>query len=188
MGDKMKKIYLIITLLLAISLSACSKKDTKKEDNNTNSNSNSNTISATNNINTVPSLEDKITIDTAWCGTFNLVWNEFKENYIKQDIIVNPKIDMVTNLNKSTFNKYYLNENSYYTKFGHQTPELKKEIEENIKNKINQTSDILDNFIWKENSTQNFIYAMLYKKFTFETPFKQLDNNTFNNKGDYRYI
>ena len=190
MGDKMKKIYLFMTILLVILVSGCNNKKTSNDINN-NSNSNSNTTitsNTTSNINIVTSLEDTITNDTAWCGTFNLVWNDLKENYVKQDIIINPEKEIVTNLNKSTFSKKSLNENSYYTKFGYQTPELKKEIEENIKKKFNQTSDILDLFEWNENSTNNFIYAMLYKKFTFETPFKQLVNDKFNNKGEYRYF
>lgn len=188
----MKKIYLFMTILLIIFVSACdNKKKENNENNNSNSNNNSNTnikSNITSNINIVTSLEDTITNDTAWCGTFNLVWNDLKENYVKQDIIINPKKEIVTNLNKSTFSKKYLNENSYYTKFGYQTPELKKEIEENIKKKFNQNSDILDLFEWKENSKDNFIYAMLYKKFTFATPFNQLTNTKFNNNGEYRYF
>jgi len=187
----MKKIYLFITILLIVFVSACDKKQNNNENSNSNSNNNSNIniqSNTTSNINIVASLEDTITNDTAWCGTFNLVWNDLKENYAKKDIIINPPKEIVTNLNKSTFSKKELNENSYYTKFGYQTPELKKEIEENIKNKFNQTSDILDLFTWEKDSKSNFIYAMLYKKFTFATPFKQLVNNKFNGNGEYRYF
>ena len=181
----MKKIYLFMTIILVVFLSACG---TKKETDNSNSNKKSNTTS-TSDLNVVTSLEDTITNNTVWCGTFNLVWNDLKENYIKQDIIINPPKEIVTNLNKATFNKSYLDENSYYTKFGKQTPALKKEIEENIKKKFNQTSDILDKFVWEENSDLEFIYAMLYKKFTFATPFSQLENKDFNyDEGSYRYF
>ena len=65
---------------------------------------------------------------------------------------------------------------------------IKSKIEEAINKKFNQKSDILDLFQWEENSTTDFIYAMLYKKFTFETPFKQLVNGKFNGKGDYKYF
>lgn len=180
-----------MTVLLIVFVSACGKKQNNNENSNSNSNNNSNSniqSNTTSNINIVTSLEDTITNDTAWCGTFNLVWNDLKENYVKQDIIINPPKEIVTNLNKSTFSKKELNENSYYTKFGYQTPELKKEIEENIKKKFNQNSDILDLFEWNENSRDNFIYAMLYKKFTFATPFNQLTNNKFNGNGEYRYF
>ena len=183
-----------MTIIMVVFLSACNMQ--KKEE-NTNSNGVSNLISnttsnikenTTNDINVVASLEDTITKDTSWCATFNIVWNEFKDNYIKQDIIVNPKKDIVENLNKGTFNKKYLNENSYYVKFGKQTLALKHEIEENIKKKFNQTSDILDKFEWKEYTDTDFIYSMLYKKFTFKDPFKQLKNKPFNSDGDYRYF
>ena len=173
-----------MTIVLVVFLSACGMK---KRYNNSKSNKTNTTV--TNDLNVVTSLEDTITNNTVWCGTFNLVWNDLKENYIKQDIVINPPKEIVTNLNKATFNKSYLNENSYYTKFGKQTPELKKEIEKNIKEKFNQTSDILNKFEWEENSNLDFIYAMLYKKFTFATPFSQLKNKDFNNdNGNYRYF
>ena len=99
--------------------------------------------------------------------------------------MISPSTKEINNLNKSTFTKDYLSENSYYTKFGKQTISVKKEIEKAIKEKFNQTSDILDNFTWKEKSENDLMYAMLYKKFTFEVAFNQLDNSTFNSEDIY---
>ena len=39
-------------------------------------------------LNIVTSLEDEITSNTAWCGTFNLIWNDLKNDLAKQDIIL----------------------------------------------------------------------------------------------------
>lgn len=174
----MKK-YLIVFLVL-ISLTACTKskkkEETKKEDINSD-------------INIVTSLEDKVDNNTIWCGTFNLVWNELKENILKGNAIVNPEMEMVTNLNKSTFSKDSLEDSSYYIKIGKQTIDTKKEIESAIKDKFNQTSDILDKFSWQEQSDYDFIYAMLYKNFKFATPFKKLLDDAFNNDNKkYKYF
>ena len=107
----MKK-YLIVILIL-ISLTACNK-----------SNSNEEKVEkekVSSDVNIVTSLEDKIENNTIWCGTFNLVWNELKERILGGDAIVNPEIEMITNLNKSTFNKDSLEDSSYYTKIAKQT-------------------------------------------------------------------
>lgn len=175
----MKK-YLIVILIL-ISLTACNK-----------SNSNEEKVEkekVSSDVNIVTSLEDKIENNTIWCGTFNLVWNELKEKILGGDAIVNPEIEMITNLNKSTFNKDSLEDSSYYTKIAKQTLKTKEEIETAIKDKFNQTSDILDKFTWEEQSESDFIYAMLYKNFKFNNPFKKLPDRSFNNDNKkYNYF
>ena len=35
-------------------------------------------------LNIVTSLEDEITSNTAWCGTFNLIWNDLKNDLAKK--------------------------------------------------------------------------------------------------------
>ena len=59
----------------------------------------------TENMNVVLSLEDEISENSVWCGTFNLIWNDLKNNLAKQDIIFTPQIKLVENLNKGTFTK-----------------------------------------------------------------------------------
>ncbi len=39
-----------------------------------------------------------------WCGTFNLIWNDLKNELAKKDIEFTPQLDVVRNLNKGTFN------------------------------------------------------------------------------------
>ena len=51
----------------------------------------------------VTSLEDKITQNSVWCGTFNLIWNDLKNDLAKQDIIFKEQTESVNNLNKGTF-------------------------------------------------------------------------------------
>ena len=54
-------------------------------------------------IEVVPTLLDEITTNSAWCGTFQLVWNDVKKDLAKQDIIFNKQLAVVDNLNKETF-------------------------------------------------------------------------------------
>lgn len=71
------------------------------------------------------------------------------------------------------------------------TLELKEQIENGIKEKFNQTSDILDDFDWSEDELDNpndtstkryFFYTMLYRKFEFLQEFDKLDNDKFGNE------
>ena len=65
-------------------------------------------------INVVPTMKDEISVDTVWCGTFQLAWNEMIKNKVKQDIIFNPKETMAENLNKKEFSDKDLSEKDYY--------------------------------------------------------------------------
>lgn len=128
----------------------------------------------------VLSLEDDIKDNAVWCGTMNLVWNDLKDEFVKQNIIFNPQPNEVDNLNKSTFNVNYLSEDDYYKKWGINTLELKKEIEKAIDEKFNEKSDILDDFEW--NGEGYFFYSILLKKFEFEYKFDVIEGKKFNGK------
>lgn len=137
----------------------------------------------------VLSLEDTIDTNTAWCGTFNLIWNDLKNDLAKQDIEFNPQLDIVRNLNKETFNTSYLSEKSYYKKYGIPTLELKQEIEKAIKKKFNETSDILDGFNWGSYTDKDyFLYSMLKKEFEFPQVFTELKPGTFGNYSNVKYF
>ena len=43
------------------------------------------------NIKTVATLEDEITTNSVWCGTFQLVWNDMVNNVVKQDVVFTPQ-------------------------------------------------------------------------------------------------
>ena len=127
-------------------------------------------------ISVLPTMNDLITNDSVWCGTFQLVWNDMKNEVVKQDIVFNPQITMVNNLNKEDFNENMLSKDSYYKIYGIKSKELKEKIEKEIKEKFNQESDILNEFDWDENPKDDnfvnyFFYVMLYKEFEFEKEF-----------------
>ena len=144
-------------------------------------------------ITVVPTMSDKITTDSSWCGTFQLVWNDMKNNVVKKDIIFDPQKEMVENLNKEEFNENMISDEYYYKAYGLKTLKLKEEIEEGVKEKFNQESDILDKIDWSEDELDNpndpntdryFFYTMLYRKFEFMQEFETLENGKFGNKYD----
>lgn len=150
-------------------------------------------LEKTSGITVVPTMNDKITADSSWCGTFQLVWNDMKNEVVKKDIVFNPQLDMVKNLNKEDFNETMLSEDYYYKIYGLKSLSLKEQIEKGIKEKFNQTSDILDDFDWSDSgvddpnnpySRRYFFYTMLYRKFEFLQEFDKLDNGKFGNKYD----
>lgn len=55
---------------------------------------------------------------------------------------------MATNLNKESFTEDMISDSYYFKVFGPKTIKLKEEIVNGIKEKFNQTSDILDDFDW----------------------------------------
>lgn len=101
-------------------------------------------------IKTVATLEDEITANSVWCGTFQLVWNDMVNNVVKQDVVFTPQEKIVENLNKQTFKENQLSEKDYYKVYDLLTLELKDKIEKGIKDKFNEKSDILDSIDWSD--------------------------------------
>ena len=142
-----------------------------------------------NGIQTILTLEDKITEDSIWCGTFQLIWNDLKNDLAKQDIIFTPQLQVVENLNKETFKTSDISDKYYYKKIGTPSIQLKQEIEKAIKNKFNETSDILDDFDFGSGTQGDyFLYVMLKKIFEFETKFEELENDSFGKYEDIKYF
>lgn len=140
-------------------------------------------------ISTALTLEDEIQNDTIWCGTFQLIWNDLKNDLAKQDIVFNPQPKVVDNLNKETFTVDDISEEYYYKKIGVPSFELKEEIEKAIKDKFNETSEILDDFNWEESRPEDyFLYVMLKKEFEFENEFEELENGNFGNYENVKYF
>lgn len=168
----------------------------KNEEINVNNTNNDMNVSQTSNISIVPTMQDKIIGDSSWCGTFQLIWNDMKNEIVKQDIIFKPQEKIVENLNKEEFTEKMISEDYYYKKYGLKTLKLKEEIEKGIKEKFNQKSDILDDFDWTDVNDENnpelskyFFYVMLYRKFEFLNQFDKLKNDQFGeNYNDIEYF
>lgn len=143
-----------------------------------------------NQINILATMSDEIKDDSIWCGTFQLVWNDLKNEVVKKDIIFEPQEVIADNLNKEEFKAQMISDEYYYKNFGLKTLNLKSEIENGIKQKFNQESDVLENIDWTETGDAEYLfYAMLYRKFEYLTKFDKLENGVFANQyEDVKYF
>ncbi len=115
-----------------------------------------------------------------WVGTFQLVWNDFINELLKAPArFLAEQPVMADELNKQSFTEAELSEDAYYKKWGLASIQLKKEIEQGISQKFNETSDILDQFDWTPIAGKYFLYAMLKKDFQFAEPFADLGKDSF---------
>ena len=205
MENKIKKIIvvvliLIILLIIGIVVFNYISSDTEVSDtNNTQSNTSydnttntisTSTITTSDTIEVLPTLLDEITSNSAWCGTFQLVWNDMQNEVVGQDIVFTPQLQIATNLNQQTFTQDDISEEYYFKTYGLKTLDLKEQIENGILEKFNQTSDILDLIDWNDTPQNDseydelpyreyLFYVMLYREFTFANEFDTLDNDTF---------
>ncbi len=185
-----KKLVIMGIVIAVLGIGLYTMKFAKKEakeESRTNSSSDSSETSER--IDIALSLEDSIGENTVWCGTFNLIWNDLKNDLAKQDIVFTPQLEVVQNLNKGTFNTSYLSDESYYKKYGMPNWELKAEIEKAIKDKFGETSDILDGFDWTNHTPKDyFLYVMLKKDFEFPNVFTELENGEFGKYENVNYF
>lgn len=152
-------------------------------------------LNETKGVEVVPTLSDKVSADTSWCPTFQLIWNDFKNDIIKEDIKFDEKLDILDNLNKGDFTTKDINDNYYFKIYGRKNLELKNKIETAIKEKFNQSSDILDKFDWSSDALDSgnevinryFLYSMLYREFEFSKKFDTF-NDKFKDKEDVEYF
>ena len=155
---------------------------------------NNKSIPVTEGVAVVPKFDDEISSDSSYCATFQLVWNDMKNEIIKKDIVFNPEEIMATNLNKESFTEDMISDSYYFKVFGPKTIKLKEEIVNGIKEKFNQTSDILDDFDWGEDALDDpdlrryFFYTMLYREFEYKQRFTVLENSNFGNYEDVKYF
>ena len=136
-------------------------------------------------VEVVPTFSDKIGTDTSWCPTFQLIWNDFKNEIVREDIKFEQQLDILDNLNKGEFTTNDISDSHYYKVYGRKNLKLKNKIESAIKEKFNQESEILDKFDWSPDELDSgkdvidryFLYSMLYREFEFNKKF-----DTFNDK------
>ena len=125
-----------------------------------------------------------------WVGTFQLIWNDLIDELIKRPVeFIGTKSDMADKLNKKAFTTEDLSESAYYKKFGLASPEMKEEVKKGIKEKFNETSDIIDKFDFTPAYNKYFLYAMLKKDFQYLHPFDKLAEGEFKGSvGNVKYF
>lgn len=177
----MRKIgFILLAVLLIYSLTACTEVEV-----------NSVLGPKVKNVQIVPTMQDSISEDAAWCATFQLVWNDMKNEVVKQDIVYTPQLEIAKHLNQEEFTEDMLSEEYYYKVYGLKTLELKEKIEKGIQEKFNETSDILEDFDWSEDALDHsedtkarryFFYTMLRRDFEFPKEFTELVKASFAGK------
>ena len=118
-----------------------------------------------------------------WCGTFNLVWNDFMNDVVKGNVeFRDGESELANELNKQSFKVDQLSENSYFKIHGQAMGEdLKNKIQNGIKQKFNEDSNLIDRIDWND-SNGYVLYAMLKKEFNFLEPFSTaMGSMNFNN-------
>ena len=139
-------------------------------------------------IEIVPTMQDTVLGNMAWCGAFQLVWNDMQDNLVAGDVKFDEPNEMVDNLNKQKFNENSISDEYYYKKWGLVSSDLKEEIVDGIKEKFNEKSDILDLFDWTEEDDKYLFYAMLKRIFEFENEFTILEKNKFGTEENVEYF
>jgi len=158
----MKKIFVLL-FLIVFCLVGCSKENKD--------------------IRIVPTLDDEISGDSAWCATFQLVWNDMQDSITIDGVKMDPQPLIVENLNKQSFKEDMISSEYIYKKFGEASPELKDEIINGIRAKFNQESNIINQIDFEKSIEPNvkkyIFYAMLYREFTYATKFDKLEKGKF---------
>ncbi len=186
MSKNVKTIIGIIIIIAIIGFVICYMGFSEQTNNEL---TNLSEIKTTEGIKTVMTLGDEVEDNTIWCGTFQLIWNDLKNDLVKQDIVFTPQLKVVEDLNKETFTAENLSESDYYKIYGKPTIQLKNKIEKEIKAKFDETSDILNDFEWEGNDPKDyFLYAMLKKEFQFEKAFEELPKGKFGNYENINYF
>ena len=96
------KRFLCLALIGVIALTGCSFEVKISNDNNK--------YGRSSNINMIPTLKDTISGDSIWCATFQLVWNDMKNEVVKQDIVFQEQPTIVDNLHHEGFTSEMLSD------------------------------------------------------------------------------
>lgn len=161
----MKKTFLTVLAMLVLSTSAFAFPFFKQE--------------KSLELTTVPTFTIESEAENkVWVGTFELVWNVLMDEIVKGPVnFIGGNSSLVDELNKQNFKADMISDNSYYTAHGVMTTDFKTTIENALKEKFNETSDILDTLNW--NSKNYLVYAMLKKDFEFINAFDVLKAQKF---------
>jgi hypothetical protein len=109
-----------------------------------------------------------------WCGTFQIAWNELSD-FIGGDVHFDCEDAAVAVLNKKTFNKSYLEENSYVAAAGNLASGIIARIKKELQYKFKGAAKprLLDEIGNAVGRPQDIIfYSYLFKQLEFNDPFE----------------
>ncbi|MBR4355005.1 MAG: hypothetical protein IKP96_00290 [Elusimicrobiaceae bacterium] len=183
-----KLLRFIILVMIGCLINACGNSDATQEEEKAKINSEQKANieqkeeslmkDDTKELEILPTIQSKSAAQNQiWVGTFQIVWNDLMDNITRGPVtfLEGDTPAMAEELNKRSFTKDALSENAYYTKWGEALPALKEEIEQAIKSKFGENSEVLEGLDWNvEPDVKKYVlYAMLKKDFQFV---KKLDD------------
>ena len=141
-------------------------------------------------IDIVPTMMSKSAEqDRVWAGTFQLVWNDFMDKYVHNNVrFKDGTPDVVWELNSQSFTEDDISDKSYYKISTKIKKNTKKKISKAIKRKFKETSDIIDKLDLTPSPNNFLIYAMLKKEFEFMTAFDELGKSNFGENQEAEYF
>lgn len=126
------------------------------------------------NIKLVPSLQNEIEDNAAWCASFELAWQTFQNEYLENEFSYDENNKTIGYLVDECKREFNLDQKEYYVKSGKKTLDLRNEIMREIKRKFNTNSDILKNvrFSNDPNTNEFLIYSIICANFKFRRKFQ----------------
>ncbi|MBC7766047.1 MAG: hypothetical protein H7Y41_06130, partial [Hyphomonadaceae bacterium] len=110
-----------------------------------------------------------------YCSTFQLSWNELKNNIIKEDIKLNQEIDIVSKLNKGLSTKLDIDDKDYVAMVGMKKDNIVQTINTQLVKKFNpSTPKLIDEL---RNDDDILAYSYLYKSLKFAHKFEIIKND-----------
>lgn len=106
-----------------------------------------------------------------YCATFQLAWNEMKNNVVKEDIHIKDETPSVKNLNSSKVSKNDLSDKYYVALVGSGKENIVEKINGELKQKFTDSPEVLDKVL----PDDFFAYAYLSKKLEFRKEFEAFD-------------
>jgi hypothetical protein len=118
-------------------------------------------------------LEEKIVPgkNLIYCSTFQLAWNELRDDIIKEDIRLTDEPPMVKILNKKLTTKADISEGCYIAMAGFGKDNILAKINQALRSKFGQNAPTVTAQL---NPWSIFAYAFLLKDLKFQTPFESL--------------
>lgn len=128
-------------------------------------------------------MEEKISDgkNIIYCSTFQLAWNEFKDNITKGDIHLQNETPLVKYLNKGLSTKKDLSEDSFIAMVGMKKDDILNKINSELKRKFKNEAPVVRENMNREDDI--LAYSFLLKDLQFNKEFENLKGYmTFKNK------
>lgn len=130
-----------------------------------------NTISSNSETQLINHSNDK-NLNDIWCATFQIAWEELKNHFKSEIIFKDENNELLNRLNNTKFGLNSISEEDYYiTVQERSNTDLSQKINEDLMNKFNTKSDILNNMNLRGNNGI-IIYSYLNKEYNFLKQFE----------------